>query len=39
MESYGAVLHEGPSLIKEINLGEQEIAHGCSQKSVGQGDL
>ena len=39
MESYGAGLHERPSCIKEIKLGEQEMAHGCSQKSVGRGDL
>ena len=37
MESYGVGLHERPSLTKEIKLGEQEIAHGCSQECVGRG--
>ena len=37
MESYGAGLHNRPSLTKEIRLGEQEIAHGCSQECVGRG--
>ena len=37
MESYGAGLHDRPSLIKEIRLGEQELAHGCSQECVGRG--
>ena len=31
MESYGAGLHERPSLMRDIKLGEQERAHGCSQ--------
>ena len=35
MESYGAGLHDRPSL--EIKLGEREIAHGCSQECVGRG--
>ena len=37
MESYGAGLHDRPSLTKEIRLGEQELAHGCSQECVGRG--
>ena len=35
MESYGAWLHKIPGLMSEIKLGEQEIAHGCTQKCVG----
>ena len=37
MESYGVGLHDRPSLVKEIKLGEQEIVHVCSQKCVGRG--